>query len=124
RTAGAATAACRRARRARRWVQLCRPCLTEAGEAVGAPLFRADSVVHEEQAVRVVSPLDWLQAWLVVAEVGLLPVPVEVIAFGDVRAGLGCDFAQLVGRQLDRRGGLVRRLEIHRLRRYGRGGGV
>ena len=61
----------------------------EPGKAVGAPLFRADSVVHEEEAVGVVFLFEFGKTGVVGTPVGLLKVGLEEVAFGNVCSAVG-----------------------------------
>src|SRR5262245_6882382 len=61
---------------------------SELREAVRAPLFRAHSMVDEEQPVRIVFSLDFSQARVVAPPIRLLPFLLEVIAFAHIRSPL------------------------------------
>src|SRR5437764_447402 len=74
----------------------------QPGEAVGAPVFAANPVMHEEEAVGVVFLLDGQQSRIVRAPIGGLPVGLEEVAFGKIRARPRCHAFQLVHRFADR----------------------
>src|SRR5262245_27472914 len=74
---------------------------SESGEAVRAPLLRADAVVDDEQPVRVVLLLDVSEASVVATPVGLLPSRFEVVALADVRACLPGDGPERLHAALD-----------------------
>src|SRR5208282_2110699 len=61
-----------------------------------APLFRANSIMNEEQPVRIVFSLDFSEARVVAAPVRLLPVFLEVIALAHIRSGFPCDGSKLI----------------------------
>ena len=63
--------------------------LWRACESVSAPVFAADAMMHSEQAVRVVAPLDIGEARVVRTPEGLLPVLLEIVALVEVGAGPG-----------------------------------
>src|ERR1700733_5812993 len=60
-------------------------------KAVGAPVLAAYSLMNEEQAVRIVPLLRGGQSRIVGAPERVPPVPLEVIAFRQIRSGLGRD---------------------------------
>src|SRR5208282_417312 len=62
------------------------PRNSQLREAVAAPLFRAYSVVDEEQPVRIVLLFDFSEARVVAPPIRLLPSLLEVIALANVRA--------------------------------------
>src|SRR5262245_38463129 len=70
-------------------------------EAVGAPPLRADSVVHDEQSVRVVLVLDLGEARIVVSPVRLLPSLLKVVALAHVRSALRHNRAKLFDASID-----------------------
>jgi hypothetical protein len=61
----------------------------QARKPVRAPVFTADTMVDEEQTVRVVTPLDFQEPRVIRAPERPLPVLLEVIALVDVGAGVG-----------------------------------
>jgi hypothetical protein len=57
-------------------------------EAVCAPLFRANSIMDEEQPVRIVFSFNFSEARVVAPPVRVLPSAFEVIALAHIRSGL------------------------------------
>src|SRR5690242_5472015 len=77
------------------------------GKAVAAPLFRADSVVHDEESIGIVLSLHVEQTRVVVAPIRVLPPLLEVIALAHVRPLIGDDRAQLIHALVDALRGLA-----------------
>lgn len=67
----------------------------DARETVGAPVFRAHAVVNGEQAIAIVVMLHFPQARVVRAPERALPVFEEMVALGNVGAGVGNDLVEL-----------------------------
>lgn len=59
---------------------------------MGAPLFAADAVMHEKEAVQIVFFLDVEQSRIVRPPIIALPIAREEAVFGDMRAAIGRDF--------------------------------
>src|ERR1700741_4839648 len=76
-------------------------------EAVRAPLFRADSIVDEEQPVGIVLSLDFSEARVVISPVHLLPSFLEVIALAHVCSRLSRDSSKLIHALIDPRRSLA-----------------
>jgi hypothetical protein len=62
---------------------LTRPAL-ESREAVCAPFVAADAVMGEEQAIRIITFFDRRQTIEIWAPIGLFPVRIEIVGFGQV----------------------------------------
>src|SRR5260370_32724287 len=77
-------------------------------KAVGAPIFRADTIVDEEQPVGIVLSLDFSQARIVVSPVRLLKSALEVTALPYIRAPVPHDGAQLFHALMNPRGSFSR----------------
>src|SRR5205809_651031 len=73
----------------------------KARESVGAPVFAADAVVHEEEAIRIVFVLDRAQLRVIPAPERLLPARIEVVALRDIRSRSRRNFAQLRRGEID-----------------------
>ena len=67
-------------------------------EPVRAPVFAADAVMEEEEAIRIVFVLDRAKPRVVLAPEGVLPVRLEEIGFPDVGADAGQELADFVHR--------------------------
>src|SRR5581483_5756955 len=74
---------------------------SELREAVRTPLFRADSIVDEEQPVRIVFPLDFSEARVVASPIRMLPFLLEVIAFAHIRSHLRHECTKLTHASTD-----------------------
>src|SRR3954451_23690468 len=75
--------------------------LGEARKAVSAPLLAADTVVDEEEPVRIKFRLDGFQLRIVLAPELLPPGGIEEVAFVEIRARVGRNLAQLRGGHAD-----------------------
>lgn len=64
-------------------------------EAVRAPLFRANSIMDKEQAVRVILPFDCSEAGIIAAPVRVLPTILEEIALTEIRSRIRHERAKL-----------------------------
>src|SRR5258708_13968707 len=73
-------------------------------KAVGAPLFRADTIVDEEQPVGIVLSFDFSQARIVAAPVRLLKSALQVIALTYIRSPVRHDGAELFHALMNLRG--------------------
>src|SRR5713101_3623204 len=60
--------------------------VSQLREAVRAPLFRANSIMDEEQAVRIVFSFDFSEARVAAPPVRMLPSVLEKIALTDIRS--------------------------------------
>src|ERR1017187_10209606 len=81
-----------------------RPCPRQGHslrEAVRAPLLRADSIVDEEQPVRVVFSFDFSQARVISSPVRLLPSLLEVVALAHIRSCVPRDGSKLIHTSID-----------------------
>src|SRR6185369_10627847 len=74
---------------------------SELREAVRAPLFRANSMVDEEQPVRIVFSLDCSEARVIAPPIRLLPCLLEVIAFAHIRSHLRHECTKLTHASID-----------------------
>src|SRR5262249_32748901 len=63
---------------------------------VPAPTFRADTVVHAREPVRIVFLLDLRQASIVAAPVRLLKPLLEVVALAHVRSAVRSNFTEFI----------------------------
>src|SRR3569832_1826994 len=72
-----------------------KPLSGQARKAVGTPLLAADTVVDEEEPVRIEFRLDSLQLRIVLAPELLPPRGIEEVAFVEIRARVRRDLAQL-----------------------------
>src|SRR5215510_11341894 len=74
---------------------------SQLGEAVRAPLFRANSVVDEEQPARIVFSFDCGESSVVAPPVRVLKSLLEVIAFADIRSGIRHECTKVAHASID-----------------------
>src|ERR1700677_4988983 len=70
----------------------------QTDEPVRAPFLAADTVVNEEQSVRIVFFLHRPQSRIIGPEESLLPVDIEIVGFRNIGSAVWCDFPQCVAR--------------------------
>src|SRR5262249_11504679 len=85
----------------------------EARKAVGAPLLAADTVVDEEEPVRIVFRLDGPKLWIIPPPELLPPRGIEEIALIEIRARVRRNLAQLGRGHADPTGFLSRLGHVH-----------
>src|SRR5216684_7029678 len=68
----------------------------ELREAVRAPLFRVNSIMDEEQPVRIVFSFDFSEARVVAPPIRVLPSVLEVVALADIRSRVRHNSAELI----------------------------
>src|SRR5208283_2293409 len=69
-------------------------------EPVRAPVFAADAVMEEEEALGIVFVLYRAKPRVIFAPEGVLPIRLEKVGFPDIRSGAGQELADFVHRLL------------------------
>src|SRR4030095_10426839 len=65
----------------------------QARKAVAAPIFTADTMVDEKQAIAIVFPLDSEQPRVICSPIRFLPGSIEVVALRNIGTGVRSNLA-------------------------------
>src|ERR1700691_3053061 len=97
-----------------------RSCLALRRKSILAPIFTADAVMDEEQALRIILALDFQQPRIIRSPESSLPINLEIITLGNVRARARSDLGKLLHSLCCVSSGITRAYQIGRRARHTR----